>query len=141
MNLGGLILEEAPARDVQGVFGAVVLSFALVPFQGWAAFKGLVSRDEGPWFRTPKTGRVTEEVRHLRRLHMLGRWLRGRRGATSWAPTTPVAEPSPLRASPHRRWVGWFAIGLLVLLFGGLVMASMGAPVLSAAGNSRYLQR
>src|SRR5207244_9888675 len=48
MNLGGLILEEAPARDVQGVFGALVLSFALVPFQGWAAFKGLISRDEGP---------------------------------------------------------------------------------------------
>ncbi|MGA8921572.1 MAG: glycosyltransferase family 2 protein, partial [Candidatus Dormiibacterota bacterium] len=55
MNLGGLILEEAPLRDMQGVFGALVLSFALVPFQGWAAFKSLISKDEGPWFRTPKT--------------------------------------------------------------------------------------
>src|SRR6266576_3591633 len=79
MNLGGLILEEAPARDVQGVFVALVLSFALVPFQGWAALKGLISKDEGPWFRTPKTGRVTDEVHHLRRLYLLGRWLRGRR--------------------------------------------------------------
>ncbi|TMF33587.1 MAG: glycosyltransferase family 2 protein [Chloroflexi bacterium] len=115
MNLGGLILEEAPARDVQGVFGALVLSFALVPFQGWAAFKGLISRDEGPWFRTPKTGRVTDEVRHLRRLYMLGRWLRGRRGAPRWtSATTPIAKPSPLRATPHKRWVGWFVIGLLV---------------------------
>src|SRR5439155_324851 len=74
MNLAGLILEEAPARDVQGVVGALVLSFALVPFQGWAAFKGLISKDEGPWFRTPKTGRVTDEVKHLRRLHLLRRW-------------------------------------------------------------------
>jgi len=135
-----LILEEAPARDVQGVFGALVLSFALVPFQGWAAFKGLISRDEGPWFRTPKTGRVTDEVRHLRRLYMLGRWLRGRRGAPRWtSATTPIAKPSPLRATPHKRWVGWFVIGLLVLLFGSLVAASMRAPTVSAAGNPLYL--
>jgi len=140
MNLGGLILEEAPARDVQGVFGALVLSFALVPFQGWAAFKGLISRDEGPWFRTPKTGRVTDEVRHLRRLYMLGRWLRGRRGAPRWtSATTPIAKPSPLRVTPHKRWVGWFVIGSLVLLFGGLVAASMRAPTVSAAGNPLYL--
>ncbi|HZK72524.1 MAG TPA: glycosyltransferase family 2 protein, partial [Clostridia bacterium] len=71
MNLGGLILEEAPARDLQGVLGALVLSFALVPFQGWAALKGLLSKDEGPWFRTPKTGRITNEVHHLRRLQLL----------------------------------------------------------------------
>src|SRR6266699_2146604 len=102
MHLGGLILEEAPARDVQGVFGALVLSFALVPFQGWEAFKGLISRDEGPWFRTPKTGRVTDEVRHLRRLYMLRRWLRGRRDAPRWSPpTTALPKPSPLRATPH----------------------------------------
>src|SRR6266849_2077492 len=56
MNLGGLILEEAPGRDLQGVLGALVLSFALVPFQGWAALEGLIRKEEGPWFRTPKTG-------------------------------------------------------------------------------------
>jgi cellulose synthase/poly-beta-1,6-N-acetylglucosamine synthase-like glycosyltransferase len=140
MNLGGLLLEEAPARDVQGVFGAVVLSFALVPFQGWAAFKGLISKDEGPWFRTPKTGRVTDEVRHLRRLHMLGRWLRGRRAAPRWTPpTTRVAKPTPVRASRHSRWLGWLAVGLLVLIFGGLVMASTHAPIVRAAGNPLYL--
>src|ERR1700694_2571842 len=66
MNLGGLILEEAPRRDLRGVLGALVLSFALVPFQGWAAMKGLLAKEEGPWFRTPKTGHVTDEVHHLR---------------------------------------------------------------------------
>jgi 1,2-diacylglycerol 3-beta-glucosyltransferase len=139
MNLGGLILEEAPVRDLQGVFGAVVLSFALVPFQGWAAFKGLVSKDEGPWFRTPKTGNVTDEVHHLRRLYMLRRWLKGRR------PTQPVAArprtPSPtLRITgSHRRWVGWLVVGVLALVFGSLAFASARAPVVSAAGNPLYL--
>src|SRR5437867_848285 len=118
MNLGGLILEEAPGRDLQGVLGALVLSFALVPFQGWAALKGLIRKEEGPWFRTPKTGRVTDEVRHLRRLYMLRRWLRGRRGSPRWtSATTPIAKPSPLRTTQHKRWGSWFVIGLLCLLW------------------------
>src|SRR2546427_5505626 len=102
MNLGGLLLEEAPARDVQGVFGAVVLSFALVPFQAWAAIKGLLSKDEGPWFRTPKTGRVTDEVRHLRRLHMLRRWLGGPRGSPPCcAAAATISRPPPPRDPAH----------------------------------------
>jgi 1,2-diacylglycerol 3-beta-glucosyltransferase len=142
MNLGGLILEEAPMRDTQGVFGAVVLSFALVPFQGWAAFKGLVSKDEGPWFRTPKTGRVTDSVRHLRRLYMLRRWLLGRRGAAgrSWAP--PPAAPAGALVNRIRRrprWLGWVAIGVLALIVSALAMASTHAPTVSAAGNPLYL--
>ena len=141
MNLGGMILEEAPTRDVQGVFGALVLSFALVPFQGWAALKGLISKDEGPWFRTPKTGRVTDHVRHLRRLHMLRRWLRGSRtNRLLWAPpTSPSAAPPAHRATARRRWLGWLAIGVLALLFGGLAAASTHAPTVSAAGNPLYL--
>ena len=138
MNVGGLLLEEAPPRDGRGVLGAIVLSFALVPFQGWASLKGLFSRDEGPWFRTPKTGRVTDEVRHLRRLYMLGRWLRGRRGyPRSLTPRTPVAPVA--RATVRHRWVGWFAIALLVLIFGGLAVAASRAPVVRAAGNPLYL--
>jgi len=144
MNLGGLILEEAPARDLQGVLGAVVLSFALVPFQGWAALKGLIANDEGPWFRTPKTGRVTDEVRHLRRLQMLRRWLSSQRPTPRWVP-----QPAPsagrvdarraVRASSRRRWIGWFAVGILALVFGGLAAASVDAPVVSAAGNPLYI--
>ena len=140
MNLGGLILEEAPARDAQGVLGALVLSFALVPFQGWAAFKGLISKDEGPWFRTPKTGRVTDEVRHLRRLHLLRRWLTGRpQAGRRWMPPVAPATP-PLRSSgSHRRWLGWVVVGVLAVLFGSLAIASVRAPVVKAAGNPLYL--
>jgi cellulose synthase/poly-beta-1,6-N-acetylglucosamine synthase-like glycosyltransferase len=140
MNLGGLILEEAPARDVQGVFGAVVLSFALVPFQGWAAFKGLISKDEGPWFRTPKTGNVTDEVHHLRRLFLLRQWLTGRRAPQHVGSSIGRTAPPVVRITArHRRWVGWLVVGVLVALFGGIAFASTHAPVVSAAGNPLYL--
>ncbi len=76
MNLGGLMLEGSPRRDYQGVLGAVALSFLLVPFQAWASVKGLVERREGGWFRTPKTGRVTNRVEHLPQRKSLNQWLR-----------------------------------------------------------------
>src|ERR1700687_2936725 len=142
MNVGGLILEEAPRRDMQGVLGALVLSFALVPFQGWAAFKGLVSKDEGPWFRTPKTGKVTGEVHHLRRLQLLRRWLlgpRARRQELRLASGTPGAPV--VRAAGRRpgRWVGWtVAVAVLVAYAGNSLLASH-APVVSAAGSPLYL--
>src|SRR4029077_1436789 len=111
MNLGGLILEEAPPRDLQGVLGALVLSFALVPFQGWAAAKGLLSKEEGPWFRTPKTGRITDEVHHLRRLALLRRWLLGHRADVGKRRKAPVDPPGPSasqsRTARHNKWLGW----------------------------------
>jgi cellulose synthase/poly-beta-1,6-N-acetylglucosamine synthase-like glycosyltransferase len=141
MNVGGLILEEAPRRDMQGVLGALVLSFALVPFQGWAAFKGLVSKDEGPWFRTPKTGKITDEVRHLRRLQMLRRWLLGRRsrrlGVTPIvrSPSPKVARPP---ARPRGRELGWVVIAAMVLAMGGIVLGALRAPVGEANGGSTF---
>ncbi|HEV2030249.1 MAG TPA: glycosyltransferase family 2 protein [Candidatus Dormibacteraeota bacterium] len=141
MNLGGLILEEAPARDLQGVWGAVVLSFALVPFQGWAALKGLVSKDEGPWFRTPKTGHVTDEVHHLRRLQLLGRWLLGPRARR--AELRPATQPAPMVARrvarPRNRWVGWTVAIAMLVSFGGLGWLASSAPVVEAAGTPLYL--
>lgn len=83
MNLGGLLLEGSPRRDYAGVLGAVVLSFLLVPFQAWAAVKGLFERHEGPWFRTPKTGKVTDEIEHLRKKPSVARWLAPRLSALS----------------------------------------------------------
>jgi cellulose synthase/poly-beta-1,6-N-acetylglucosamine synthase-like glycosyltransferase len=142
MNLGGLILEEAPARDFQGVWGALVLSFALVPFQGWAAAKGLFSKDEGPWFRTPKTGRVTDEVHHLRRLNLLRRWLLGPRARRQDLrppanPATPIVKRKA--AGGHSRWVGWGVAFTLLVAFAGIAWLSSRAPVVEAAGNPLYL--
>jgi len=139
MNLGGLILEEAPPRDLQGVWGALVLSFALVPFQAWAAFKGLISKEEGPWFRTPKTGRVTDEVHHLRRLNLLRRWLMGpRAGRLEWK--SPARSPVARSIGRLRnRWAGWVVVAALLVSFGGLVWLASRAPVVTAAGNPLYL--
>jgi len=143
MNLGGLILEEAPARDLQGVWGALVLSFALVPFQGWAAAKGLFGKDEGPWFRTPKTGRVTDEVHHLRRLNLLRRWLLGPRARRQdiRPPAHPAAPIVRRRNGVGRRsrWLGWGVAVTMLIAFGGLAWLSSRAPVVDAAGNPLYL--
>jgi cellulose synthase/poly-beta-1,6-N-acetylglucosamine synthase-like glycosyltransferase len=142
MNLGGLILEEAPTRDLQGVWGALVLSFALVPFQAWAAFKGLISKEEGPWFRTPKTGRVTDEVHHLRRLNLLRRWLMGPRARRLEWKSTPGRVAPPVARSIGRlrnRWVGWAVAGTLIVSFVGLAWLASRAPVVNAAGNPLYL--
>ncbi|OLD49484.1 MAG: hypothetical protein AUG06_00450 [Actinobacteria bacterium 13_1_20CM_2_65_11] len=141
MNLGGLILEDAPPRDLQGVLGALVLSLALVPFQAWAALKGLVSKEEGPWFRTPKTGHITDPVKHLRRLDLLRRWLLGPRATPARKP--PRAQSGPpsasARAVRHNRKLGWVTVGALVLALGVLGWGSMHASVVEAAGNPLYL--
>jgi cellulose synthase/poly-beta-1,6-N-acetylglucosamine synthase-like glycosyltransferase len=143
MNLGGLILEDAPIRDLQGVWGALVLSFALVPFQAWAAFKGLISKEEGPWFRTPKTGRVTDEVHHLRRLNLLRRWLMGPRARRlEWKSPASPAAAAPVARSTARlrnRWVGWAVAVALIASFGALAWLASRAPVVDAAGNPLYL--
>jgi len=143
MNLGGLILEDAPKRDLQGVLGALVLSFALVPFQGWAALKGLLQKEEGPWFRTPKTGIITDPVKHLRRLHLLRRWLLGpRAGGYARQPLSVAPRQTPVahaRGRAPSRWIGWLVAGSLLLAFGALAWGSTRVPVVQAAGNPLYL--
>jgi len=144
MNLGGLILEDAPVRDMQGVFGALVLSFALVPFQGWAALKGLLEKEEGPWFRTPKTGNITDPVKHLRRLHLLRRWLLGPGLPTTWGGGA-VRRRGRSSNSAHshtrssNRWIGWIVATGLLLAFGALAWGSTRVPIVQAAGNPLYL--
>ena len=156
MNLGGLILEDAPKRDLQGVLGALVLSFALVPFQGWAALKGLLEKEEGPWFRTPKTGIITDPVKHLRRLHLLRRWLLGARGGYAGLSMTGMSYASPpsgakrhlptwwgrqahIRGRIPSRWIGWIVAGSLLITFGALAWGATRVPVVQAAGSPLYL--
>src|SRR6266566_3807666 len=99
--------------------GARVLSFALVPFQGWAALKGPVEKEEGPWFRTPKTGVITDPVKHLRRLHLLRRWLLGSRGGYARKPVAVPkgTSPSHARGQLPTRWIGWFVAGSMLVAF------------------------
>jgi cellulose synthase/poly-beta-1,6-N-acetylglucosamine synthase-like glycosyltransferase/transposase-like protein len=60
VNAVGLFMEEAEEKDYLGLLSFVLLSYLLVPFQAYASLKGFLEKDEGTWFRTPKTGRVTD---------------------------------------------------------------------------------
>jgi len=60
MNAVGLFLEEGEERDYLGLLSFVALSYILVPFQAYASVKGFLEKEEGPWFRTPKTGLITD---------------------------------------------------------------------------------
>lgn len=60
MNLVGLFLEESDQKDYLGLASFVALSYILAPFQAYAALKGFIEKEEGPWFRTPKTGKITD---------------------------------------------------------------------------------
>ncbi len=70
MNLSGLYLEGSVSEDFKGLLGFIVLNYLLAPFQAYASVKGLVEAKEGFWFRTPKTGRITDNLLyvHLRRI-------------------------------------------------------------------------
>ena len=133
MNLAGLLLEGAPPKDLVGVLGALLTSFLLVPFQTYAALKGLVERQEGPWYRTPKTGRVTDPVQHLRRLKWLRRWLA--------RPRPSARERIRVRASvaprPRANGLGWIVVGGLAIALMALVIGAFNAPTARAAGSTR----
>lgn len=60
VNAVGLFLEDSEHKDYNGLVSFILLSYLLVPFQAYAAVKGFIEKEEGPWFRTPKTGRITD---------------------------------------------------------------------------------
>src|SRR5439155_26157220 len=101
-------------------------------------------KEEGPWFRTPKTGRITDPVKHLRRLYRLRKWLFGNgngNGKGGHGPLRPapahveVAPPLPRR--PSRR-IAWIVTIAIVCALGGLGINAVHAPPAYAA-SSFYL--
>jgi cellulose synthase/poly-beta-1,6-N-acetylglucosamine synthase-like glycosyltransferase/transposase len=60
MNTVGLFLEEGEGKDYAGIPGFLLLTYIVAPFQAFASVKGFLENEEGPWFRTPKTGRITD---------------------------------------------------------------------------------
>ncbi|MFH1366866.1 MAG: glycosyltransferase [Patescibacteria group bacterium] len=59
LNSIGLFFEESTERDYLGAFSFVALCYILAPFQALAAIRGLFKK-EGGWFRTPKSGHITD---------------------------------------------------------------------------------
>ena len=58
MSLTGLFLEKRTRKDFPGLLSQLLLVYALSPYQGYAALKGLVEPVEGSWVRTFKSGKL-----------------------------------------------------------------------------------
>ncbi len=140
MNLSGLFMERGVKHEWDGVLSAMLLGIVLVPFQAYAALKGLLEDKEGGWFRTPKSGKITEFFDRLDlgdklRSLLPRRRRRGHSGQVSKA--TDVGGFSWLTRRRSR-----LAYGLIsVMLAGVLTLGSLavGVPAVSAgtpeAGN------
>lgn len=93
MNTVGLFLEESEERDYLGLLSFVALSYILVPFQAYAAVKGFIEKEEGTWFRTPKTGKITDIFKR-------GTFYRWIRGILPWRGSGLAASLRPPRVAP-----------------------------------------
>jgi len=111
VNGVGLFLEEAEERDYVGLLSFIALSYLLVPFQAYASVKGFLEREEGPWFRTPKTGKVTDIFTRGRFYRFITRILPVRRPAPAIASASiglPIsANPYLVLATANNRFNGF----------------------------------
>jgi len=139
MNVGGLLLEQAPARDLRGVLNAWLVGTLLTPYQGWAALKGLLEKNEGPWFRTPKTGRTTGSPQRIPRLPSLKRRLEAA-GAVASMAAAPIAAAVPVARRHFRpNRLAWAPISLAVALAWTLASGAVHSPEVYASPVAEYL--
>ena len=89
MNSVGMFLEESEERDYQGIISFIALSYIIVPFQAYASIKGLLQKEEGPWFRTPKTGHITDVFTRGRFYRFISGILPGRTSAIARSQLQP----------------------------------------------------
>jgi hypothetical protein len=140
MNTVGLFLEESEEKDYLGIFSFILLSYITVPFQGYAAVKGLLERQEGPWFRTPKTGVITDIIQKARFYRWFGKFFPWGRPATvevrSMNYELRIKDTKLLLNShfkihpPSIHFVGNLAFGVII---GVTVLLSILAPFIPAA--------
>jgi len=137
MNAAGLVLEEAPAGDFRGALASIVTAYLLIPYQGWAALKGMFEPVEGGWVRTPKTGRLTGAIHHLRPVEMIQQLAIGvprRQQGAARAGAGAVSQASAVR----RRSVPRAVTTALALAMFGLAAIAVVMPV-TAASAAYYL--
>jgi len=134
MNAAGLVLEEAPIGDFRGALASVVTAYILIPYQGWAALRGLFEPVEGGWVRTPKTGRLTGAIHHLRPVEMIQQLAIGMPRRQHPAPGAAPAQASAVQ----RRAVPRAVTTALILTIFGLAAVAVVMPV-TAASAAYYL--
>jgi len=94
-------------------------AFLFIPYQGYAALKGLLEKEEGTWVRTPKTGKITDLI--LR---------------------APIRRPFVRRLAPRARRRGGGTVSAALLIaalasMGGMVFATTLATPVSASDPTR----
>ena len=136
MNSAGLFHEEASARDFRGALASIATSYLLVPYQGWAALKGLLEPREGGWVRTPKTGLLTGAIHHLMPVEMIQRWAVGVPRREQPAIQAGVTRASAARRRAVPRLVTLSIVALLVVL----AISALG-PSVSAGSGDYYMHR
>lgn len=149
VNAVGLFLEESEERDYMGLGSFMALSYILVPFQAYAAVKGFLQSEEGGWFRTPKTGVVTDVFKR-------GQFYRFIQGilpkpaishqslAISHLPNTAnhTFDKFNIKKAKNRRWVGKVAISVVLILTTTIYSLSKGIPeVLATSPTGTFYLR
>jgi len=81
MGLTGLFMERSALEDFPGLLSFIALSYVIAPFQAYAALRGLLEKEEGVWFRTFKTGRITDRILSIRLRRLFG-WVLPRRSSS-----------------------------------------------------------
>jgi cellulose synthase/poly-beta-1,6-N-acetylglucosamine synthase-like glycosyltransferase/ActR/RegA family two-component response regulator len=148
MNLAGLFLERGIRRNWAGLLSFILLTYLLVPYQAYAALKGLFEPHEGGWHRTTKTGVITEIVERLGLRRRLRRILPKQQKRSYASASRLVGFKNRLiqsLPSPFRRLLGpgglrfRLASGLAISI---LLLAILAARILvvSAAPDSFYLR-
>ncbi|TEU02307.1 glycosyltransferase, partial [Candidatus Woesebacteria bacterium] len=153
MNAVGLFLEESEEKDYVGLASFIALSYLLVPFLAYASLKGFLEREEGPWFRTPKTGRITD-------IFTRGKFYRFISGVLpGFRPASIIREAAPAHLNQYlalatannqfnsfnirprrKRWLGKVVLSLLLAFTVTVYSATRGVPeILATATTNKIL--
>ncbi len=154
MNTVGLFLEESEEKDYIGILSFVGLSYLLVPFQAYASIKGFLEKEEGPWFRTPKTGKITDILNRGKFYRWLSGIFPGRQPSPAFQPNMepvrPATNPYLALATSNNRFnnfivknrrLGWLAkstLALLLIFSITIVYFSYGLPQVEATNFTNF---
>src|SRR3989304_5870260 len=153
MNIVGLFLEESEERDYVGIISFIALSYIVVPFQAYAAIKGFLESSEGPWFRTPKTGAITDVFGRSHFAKVFGNIFGRPAAVTSLRSTVLGLQPKlalataynqfsgNLNIRPRRfKWVGKAALVFILTVSISLVSLSPSIPVFNERNLSPLIK-
>ena len=136
LNSVGLFLEESEQKDYSGIASFVALSYVVVPFQAYASIKGFIESSEGPWFRTPKTGKITDIFSR----NKFYRFIQGILPGKVEAPTLNYDSSSYLALStannmfnkfsikPKNKWYGKVFLSILLIITVSTYSLTKGVP-------------